>query len=170
MLSNPPLSLSNQLTLRCLELGIPSEDFRLLVLWACPDQCNIPTQDLLKLEVLAFRELMSCIPTHSTAKVSLAIRFELIAYLVLLKSQNQLALTKHLGSNPATKERLITGLGNYPILPCSLSIRARESSSSIDYELPTAPQKQISLPLHLPSAMLSEKLSNLRLKIKASQR
>ena len=169
MLSSPPLSLSVALTLRCLELEVPSPDFRLLVLWAAPDECNIPTKDLLKLEHLAFRELLSCIPNHLPSRVSLTIRWELIAYLTILSSTNQLALTTYLGANRAMRERLITAFGNSPTHPFSPSIPARVSSNSPSSGRPIAPKKLPSPQSHSLSATLSERLSNLRLKATQSR-
>ena len=93
----------------------------------------------------------------------------ILASLILLdySMEEQKQMQEFLGTNQDMKDRLTIGFGNLAIRQYSHFTRAQENSSYTNLEQPTDWKKQRSPESPSLSVELLDKLSNLRLKVKA---
>ena len=180
MLSSPPNhpntdELSIRLLLACLAAGIGVSKYRQLCEWLDLPTCafDVASQKHTNFDREIYtpliQEIISCIPSTSFSTTHYLIWTYLNQIPFQFSMETQKILHSLLLSKLDMKERLTIAYANSATRQCLLCTRARENSSSIDYEQPIAPKKLPSPQSHSLSATLSEKLSNLRLKATQSR-
>lgn len=114
-------------------------------------------------------EIYSCLPKQTGSLIFSMLNLWKEQVLIDLSIETQKYAQQIILESPDMKEQLTIAFVNYHIRPCSPCIPAPESSSYISSEVPIEQKKVKNQISPLLSDILSEKLSNLLLKVRAGK-
>ncbi len=136
-----------------LSYNLSRDDYYILLSWLCPTAIKVPGKDLLYTPSELTREIWKCL-SNSTWTNSYPTRLLLLGLQSLIRNKILATYQQVLISSPDMREQLTLAFDNLATAHFSRCTRARENSSSPDYEQPIEQKSRLNPQLRSRMATL----------------